>query len=53
MRADHPAVLDVTRDQQDHGDDPAWDAAEADVVYAIVGKQFRPSRRLVGAARPS
>ena len=31
-----PAVGWAIGDQQDHGDDPAWDAAEADALYALL-----------------
>jgi len=31
-----PAVGWAIGDQQDHGDDPSWDAAEADALYALL-----------------
>ena len=37
-----PAVGWALGDEQEHGDDPAWDAAEADALYTLLETQVAP-----------
>jgi starch phosphorylase len=38
-----PAVGWALGDGQEHGDDPAWDAAEAEVLYALLEREVVPA----------